>query len=392
MSAGRLGPALGALGVLAACAALGQEPAGGEGTREDRRRDLAARVARLRGRALVQAPGAGGWTEAPADGTLAAGDRVRAAGGPVELVLPPAGAAEADLSTDGGDRVVLAPDARVTLSPEGTDARLRLDEGGCFAAGTDGLRVQAGGTTVTVRGGDAELELSRTGALTVTVHSGRVDVDPTGDQPGRALAEGERLSVTARGAPVVRPARPRRPDYVAAVERVDPERVVYAELFRAWPEPFAGAGGDAFPREREREGHLASTGRFRGSPDPPPPEDLRAEVHFGRGADAGGLWEHAEGARLRLRYRLSAPAPLQVRLRCSTGGDYPVFVSGVAPGRAGVWDELEVRPEHLRGETDPARRLAPGLRVTYLTVLAGAFEGPTPRLELSRVLVYTPRR
>ncbi|MCO5166159.1 MAG: hypothetical protein M9894_07300 [Planctomycetes bacterium] len=377
-----------ALGALAACGAMAQEPA--DGTREDRRRELAARVARLRGRALVQAPGAGGWTEMPADGTLAAGDRVRATGGPIELVLPPAGAQEADLSTDGGDRVVLAPDARVTLAPEGTDARLRLDEGGCFAAGTDGLRVQAGGTTVTVRGGDAELELSRTGALTVTVHSGRVDVDPTGEQPGRALKEGERLSVTARGAPVVRTTRPRRPDYVVAVERVDPDRVVFAELFREWPDPYRRARGDAFPEEREREGHLLSTGRWSLSADPPPPEDRRAEVHFGRGADAGGLWDHVEGARLRLRYRLSAPAPLQVRLRCSTNGEFPVFLSGPVPGRAGAWDELEVRPEHLRAERGE-RRLAAGERVTYLTVLAGTFEGPTPRLELARVLVYTAR-
>lgn len=146
-----------ALGMALIVGAAAQEPppVPDDVTRGDRKRALAARVARLRGRVLVQAPGEGGWTEVREAALLSAGDSVRAENGAVELVLPGSEAAVRDLGAEGAERVVLAPDARVTIAPPGTDVRLRLDQGGCYAAGAEGLRVQAGDTTVTVRGGDA---------------------------------------------------------------------------------------------------------------------------------------------------------------------------------------------------------------------------------------------
>jgi hypothetical protein len=364
-------------------------------TRDDRKRELAARVARLRGRVLVQTPGEGGWTEVREAALLSAGDSVRAEDGAVELVLPGSEAAVRDLGSDGAERVVLAPDARVTVAPPGTDVRLRLDEGGCYAAGAsaDGLRVRAGDTTVTVRGGDAELELSRGGGVTVTVHSGSVDVAPSagGRTAARSLSEGERLTVNSRGQPVVRPvSRPRAPDYVTDLDRVEPERVLFAELFREWP----GTYHDAHPKAREREGHVLSTIRFPNELEPADPLDHRAEVRFGRSTLAKGTWTHAAGARVRVRYRLSIAAPVQLVVTCPLDGDTRQFESALVPARAGGWHELEFLPEHFKRNVGPPsdERIAPGGLITYFTLLAGHYEGPRPTVEVSRVLVYTGRR
>lgn len=373
---------------LGAALAAAQEPppTGGE-TTEDRRRALAARVARLRGRALVQAPGAGGWTPLAEDGLLQAGDRVRAENGPVELAVPGSEDAVRDLGTSGGDRVVLAPDARVVVNPPGSDARLRVEEGGVFATGSEGLRVQAGDTTVTVRGGDTELEVSRTGDVTVTVHSGRVDVDPSPRAgEARALADNERLTLDARGARVTK-TRPRPPAYVTALlEAIG--KVVRAIQFQVWPGEFREPIG-----ERHSEGHVTSTSKLA---DPEYPDDQRVEVRLGRLSEEGGVWLHEPGIRLRVRYRLHAPALVELDLKYRTSdGEDRGFRSVPFQGRVGAWDEVEFRCEELACShpDDRARRVVAGDRATYLSIYAGRSDAPNPglRLDVSRILVFTTK-
>lgn len=360
-----------------------------------RRRRLAARVARLKeGGDGPTARSPTGTRPLTAEAEVAPGEVVTAGDGPVELLFPTDEAAAQDRTVDAGERLVLGPGAKATVAPLDTTVDVRLESGQALALSTGELRVQAGGSVVVVRSGDAAIDVEQKagGAVDVRVDvlAGRVDIE--GGGVTRGAAPGERVDLDARGTRV-RKVTPKPPKFVETLDAVAPQAVRLFERFATWPLPYKD------PKEPTRkpygEAHPIGASPARGGSDAAfEPEDpaagAAAEIHFGFGGSDGGpgLVSVTAATRLRIRYRLSERVRLQVRVR-KPGAPVP-FGSAELVGRAGVWTDLECRPARFLPVAGDDRTTPFGEgRVSYFSVGVGVLpDDRGARVELQHVLFY----
>lgn len=359
----------------------------------ERRRRLAARVARLKGGGDAPTARSPAGTRPLTEATeLQAGDVVTAGDGPVELLFPTDEATAKDRSVDGGERLILGPGAKATVAPLDTTVDVRLESGQAVARSSGDLRVQAGGSVVVVRSGDAAIDVEQKagGAVDVRVDvlAGRVDVEGAGVT--RGAAPGERVDVDARGTRV-RKATPKAPRFLDELDAVAPTAVRWVEDFARWPAPYVDPSprsrrkGEAFPDASPAR--VGSDRQYRAEGDTEAAFCM-ASVHLGwTGDDDPGLFEISEKTRMRLRYRVDRPAPLWVIVRRKGAEQH---ASPPIPLRANVWTDVVVHPGRFLGKTDedaPALPFERGV-VSYLDVCAGEPGGPKLTLQLQHVLVY----
>lgn len=340
-----------------------------------------AKVRRPSGAPRIQPRGSGAWRPLEAEDELKAGDQVEAKDSPLELLFPLAKDAPPPTGLATGDRIILAPGARVTVDPPG-DAAVRLEEGDCFATAMRELEIEAGARRVTVSAGDAEVSLGG-GRLEVTPHAGEATV-----RDGDALhsvTRGQLLSIDARGNVKVKKQKPKLPKYVLARRR--PARLILHEGFRPWPT----SAYQELDAHEDPDG-ARSTGE---RPADDEPQYACTQVHLGNPGDIGGLLgprgRYEVGARdvLRLRYRVSHPAgggkpagglPSQLQLVISraSGGAPADQLKVDLQARLDEWTETELDLCEVAGSegVGSAPRMLPGDRITYLTLWAGDHAGP----------------
>lgn len=328
------------------------------------RRERAARADRLEGDARVRRAGGDGWTALAAGDLLAEGDEVEALRA-VDLALlaapPQADAADDRVELDPGDRLLLAAGARATIGADGA----RLEAGQAVAFAREALLL-AGAARVTVRG-DASLALSRGGELQVAALAGQVEL-----APALRLGARQRVAVDARGRAGKVTAGPAELPAWAQQVRRSPGARLAGTTPGAGPLPLAL--GEARPDGA------------RGVATPAAPTPTTRAVTFGQGLPTGG-WRHVAGARLRVVYRLSAPATLGVTLTDVTRGQDVQAV--LRAPRAGVWTTLDVELDALRGARDRTLRLAPG-DVLDLVTISSHGEGQPVELEVAELSVHAP--
>lgn len=359
----------------------------------ERRRRLAARVARLKGGGdAPTARSPSGTRPLAEDAELRAGEVVTAGDGPVELLFPTDEATAKDRTVDGGERLILGPGARATVAPLDTTVDVRLESGQAVARSSGDLRVQAGGSVVVVRGGDAAIDVEQKagGAVDVRVDvlAGRVDVEGAGVT--RGAAPGERVDIDARGTRV-RKATPRAPKFLDELDAVAPTAVRFVEDFSRWPAPYVDPSprprrvGEAFPVESPAR--VGSTRQYQDEGDTEA-VFCAASVHLGWNGDEV-LFTIEPKTRMRLRYRVDRPAPLWVIVRRKGAEQHS---SAPIPLRANVWTDVVVRPSRFLGKKEDVEG-APLLPfdegpVSYLDVCAGEPGGAPLTLQLQHVLVY----
>ncbi len=157
---------------------------------------------RVRGTEVrIRPAGRSTWEPLDGDRGLSAGDEVDAGRGAIELLL--AGESEPG-PAEVGNRLALAPGARLTVGPLDDPAQARLEEGASFAAADPELNLRAGGCLLTVKAGDAGLELNRRGDLAVRMHQGAASLEGAGGRQelqagfqGGHLAKGKLARVRA---------------------------------------------------------------------------------------------------------------------------------------------------------------------------------------------------
>jgi hypothetical protein len=384
-----------AAALVAAVVGVHAGKAGAQETPTDpstRRRRLAARVARLKeGGDAPTARSPTGTRPLAQDGEVVAGEVVTAGDGPVELLFPTDEAAAKDRTVDAGERLILGPGAKATVAPLDTTVDVRLESGQAVARSTGDLRVQAGGSVVVVRSGDAAIDVEHKagGAVDVRVDvlAGRVEVEGAGVT--RGAAPGERVDVDARGTRV-RKATPKPPKFLETLDAVAPQAVRLFERFATWPLPYTDPDrrhGEAFPLGSPAKVGTTAPWIDEGGK----PEDVvcTASVHFGfAGQDGqGGLVALEPTTRLRLRYRASRSTTLWVNLRRT---DDEHFSSSKVTMRANAWTDLELHPGRFVSPDAAARPLERGV-VTYVDICAGEPTEPKEpelKLELQHVLFY----
>lgn len=362
--------------------------AGAQGSAPPEERPV-ARVTRTRGRALVQLPD-GTWDPLAAGKELRAGQRVRVEGkGTLELLSTSPDRA----LLHGADRIVLGPRAAAKLAPKGAD--LELSEGQCFAFSAGGYVILAGRARLELGDSDASCELRRGGRVELANHGGVAEV--VLPQQRLELAAGEAARVDAQGALLKRTTTRRRPRYLEDHEALGEVELVFLEDFRRWKEQ--GSGARLIPTQRQQalyddewlapaQGRAARTqGIVLGLPGPHlagREAELVArgtapkEVRLGRPTASGGLLKLAPRARLRISYRLSRARRVVLEPRISGVEKERLVV----PGRGGLWTEVELALDRLRG-------FSAGTPLTYFSFLAGE-EGEELQLEVRRILVYVP--
>ncbi len=333
----------------------------------------AGRVARVRGKGLLKLPGAD-WDPLSEDAVLRVGDRVRAKTGTLELVVNRDPKRRAGASRYAGERLILGSGAEVGVAPlvSAAPVDLELLGGKAFALGVERLVLKAG---------LARVELSA----------------------------GETLRLSPRGVPTRSKTRPRRPKFVSAHESLAAvKQLLYLETFRRW-ERDARQALVLVPSDPKASPYLArwltrgpsqldaKEGVVRGLPGPVDQgleEQLLAkgvapmEVRLGRPTDQGGLFSLQAGVRIRVTYRLSGQSELLLRPRlidpAQTNREDPPPPPDIrAPGRAGLWTQVEFRLDAIEGASA-------GQVLNYLSFIAGEEGAKGYVLEVKRIVAYVP--
>jgi len=358
----------------------------------ERRRRLAARVARLKGGGdAPTARSPSGTRPLTEDDELRAGELVTAGDEPVELLFPTDEATAKDRTVDAGERLVLGPGAKATVAPLDTTVDVRLESGQAVARSSGDLRVQAGGSVVVVRGGDAAIDVEpKAGGAVVRVDvlAGRVDVEGAGVT--RGAAPGERVDIDARGTRV-RKATPKAPKFLDELDAVAPTAVRFFEDFARWPAPYVDPSprprrvGEAFPSESPAR--VGSSRQYQDEGDTEA-SFCAASVHLGWNGDEV-LFAISSKTRMRLRYRVDRPVSMVVIVRRKGAEQH---ASAPIPLRANVWTDVVVHPSRFLGKEEdvegaPLLPFAEGV-VSYLDVCAGEPGGAKLTLQLQHVLVY----
>jgi len=374
-----------------------------------RERAEAGRVARVRGKGLLKLPGAD-WDPLSEDAVLRVGDRVRAKSGTLEVVVNRDPKRRRGASRYTGERLILESGGELGVAPlvSQSPVDLELLRGKAFALGVERFVLKAGSARVEMGAADVELDADPGGRLKVVVHGGKAVVEV----PGRGrldLGAGETLRLSPRGAPVRSKTRPRRPKFVSAHESLAAvKELLYLENFRRW-ERDGKRGLVLLPRDPKASPYLArwltrgpskrdaKEGVARGLPGPVDQgleDQLLAkglapmEVRLGRPTDQGGLFSLQAGVRIRVTYRLSAKSELLLRPRLidpnqTDRENTPPPPDIRAPGRAGLWTEVEFRIDAVSGAS-------PGQVLNYLSFIAGEEGAKGYVLEVKRIVAYVP--
>lgn len=393
--------------VLAAAAGLFAQDSTQDGPRQ---REEAGQVSRLRGKGLIKLPGAD-WDPLAEDTLLRKGDRVRAKSGTLELVVTRDAEARKGAGRYTGERLILGSGAEVSLAPTtsaSTPVDFELLGGKAFGLGVERLVLKAGAALIQFGSADVEVDRGKRGKLKVVVHGGTARVDLPG-QDQLSLGAGETLRLSPRGTATRTRTKVRRPKFVSSHESLAAvKELLYLEDFRRW-EHDSGRKFLLVPKNpkaspyQERWMKLgpskadAKEGVARGLPGPVDvglEEQLLAkglapmEVRLGRSSDQGGLFVLKRGVRIRVTYRLSGKSELLLVPRlvdlASTNRENPPPAPRIrAPGRAGLWTDVEFRVDEISGAS-------PGQVLNYLSFLAGDEGAKGYVLEVRRIVAYVP--
>lgn len=377
---------------------------------QDRLRERAegARVSRVRGKGLLKLPGQD-WDPLAEDSILRVGDRVRAKSGTLEVVVQRDAKARAGAARYAGERLILGSGGELEVAPVASQSPVDLElvAGRAFGIGIERLVLKAGRARVELGAADVELDTSKEGRVKVVVHGGQAAVEIPG-QARLELSAGETLRLSPRGTPTRSKTRPRRPKFVSAHQSLATvKQLLFLEDFRRWKQD-PREGLVLIPRDPEASPYLerwlrrgptkrdAKEGVARGLPGPVDvglEERLLAkglapmEVRLGRPTDKGGLFALQARVRVRVTYRLSGKSELLLRPRLVAPGtnlaNPPAPKDLRAPGRAGLWTEVEFRIDALEGA-------APGQVLNYLSFLAGEEGAQGYVLEVKRIVAYVP--
>jgi hypothetical protein len=255
-----------------------------------------------------------------------------------------------------------------------------LLRGRLFAQALDRpLSVFAPRSEVAIVEGDAELTVAGGGDETVTAHGGRVSVRARASGEACDLAAGQRVQVRAKGRLGAEAKAPGGPPAWFVAHREPPmAAVLFEEAFRGWADrPYEERTGTP---EVEQEGGRPIA-LARGAKDPF--GFYASAVAFGRSGP--GLYRHAAGARLRLRYRLSQPVEIRVQVNSLTQADN--FHAVLRRHRRGVFTDVDLPLDAFRDNAGAGKRLEPGAVIGHVAVLAGK-PGEEVRLDVARVLIY----
>tara|TARA_R110002072_G_scaffold171780_1_gene325526 strand:+ start:575 stop:1678 length:1104 start_codon:yes stop_codon:yes gene_type:complete len=363
----------------------------------------------VRGKGLLKLPGAD-WDPLSEDAVLRVGDRVRAKSGTLELVVNRDPKRRAGASRYAGERLILGSGAEVGVAPlvSAAPVDLELLGGKAFALGVERLVLKAGLARVELGAADVELNTDAGGRVKVVVHGGRAGVEVPGLER-LELSAGETLRLSPRGVPTRSKTRPRRPKFVSAHESLAAvKQLLYLETFRRW-ERDARQALVLVPSDPKASPYLArwltrgpsqldaKEGVVRGLPGPVDQgleEQLLAkgvapmEVRLGRPTDQGGLFSLQAGVRIRVTYRLSGQSELLLRPRlidpAQTNREDPPPPPDIrAPGRAGLWTQVEFRLDAIEGASA-------GQVLNYLSFIAGEEGAKGYVLEVKRIVAYVP--
>jgi hypothetical protein len=294
-----------------------------------------------------------------------AGDALESGRGTVELLLS---GSKAGPGT--GPRVALGKKARVRLLGADADdeADLVLEEGGLVVLSDDHpVGVRAGRAVLTING-DAELALTRKGALDLMVYTGVVAIavngvkhTVNGGKKVRVGADGTLGKVRSLGK------RARLPNWLTALHGVLGKRVFHVRLVGELDDYAIKEGtatGEAV-RSTGKKGWWAGKIQFK------PP----------------GGYALAPGARLRLKLFASAPTNVMMHIYCPQQKDnFFGQEQQIAAGWSFVEWELDAALTKVTKQAIKA-----GDRGTNLQLFIGG-GGPSLTFDLWEILVYVPRK